>query len=142
MAEYDKNQKGVHLSYDKDNKKICAYYEDGIEHKDFFTPINEVFSGKIKEKNGKTYIRGFIGMSPIFNIIAALTIAGALIIYMYLRNPNIMILFVLLAIYFIYVKGHYRTNMQNIAYFLGECTQKKKKKYNPNKKQGKHARRQ
>ena len=47
VGDFDKNQLGIHLSYNSDKKKIVAYYEDGVEHKNFFAPITEVFTGKI-----------------------------------------------------------------------------------------------
>lgn len=142
LAEYNRQQKGIHLSYDEDTKKICAYYESGQEHNDFIAPINEIFTGKIKEKNGKIRIQGIICMSPLFNIIVLLIIIGTMSAYLAMRNPNLIILFAIFFIYFIYVKQHYKSNMQYIAAFLGDCTykNKKKKKINPNKKKGKYAR--
>ena len=56
VGDFDKNQLGIHLSYNSDKKKIVAYHEDGVEHKNFFAPITEVFTGKIVEKDGKTSV--------------------------------------------------------------------------------------
>ena len=54
MKKHHQKQIGIHTSYDEKTKKMCAYYEDGKEHKHFFVPITEIFTGKVKEHNGMT----------------------------------------------------------------------------------------
>lgn len=81
-------------------------------------------------------------MSAIFNIVVILSIVSLLLMFWFMnKNPNIMIIGVIFFIYFLFVKEHYKENGRKIVYFFGECTQKKQKKINPNKKKGKYARR-
>ena len=88
------------------------------------------------------FIKGFTFMSAIFNIVVILSIVSLLLMFWFMdKNPNIMIIGVIFFIYFLFVKEHYKENGRKIIYFFGECTQKKQKKINPNKKKGKYARR-
>jgi hypothetical protein len=143
LAEYDKTQVGIHTSYDTDTNKICVYYEDGISHKNFLVPITEIFSGKLKEKDGVTYIKGRIGMSPMFNIILFLVFFGLISMYEFLsgQRANIAIIFAIFVVYFIFVKKTYADFMKRIIIYIDACTYnaKKTKKNTPNKKKGKWA---
>ena len=105
LAEYDKKQLGIHASYDEETNKICAYYEDGVSHKNFLVPITEIFTGKIKEKDGVTYIKGRINMSPIFSILVILVFIGLIGMYAFLttQRANIAIIFIMFVAYFISV---------------------------------------
>ena len=141
IETFEGKEPGVHVSYDEEKKKLCTYYISGNEQKDFITSINNVFTGKIIEKDGLCFIKGFTFMSAIFNIVI-LSIVSLLLMFWFMdKNPNIMIIGVIFFIYFLFVKEHYKENGRKIIYFFGECTQKKQKKINPNKKKGKYARR-
>ena len=143
LADYNKNETGIHVSYDKEKKKITAYYEDGVDHKNFLTPITEIFSGKLSEKDGVTFIKGHIGMSPIFNVLAALVYLGLIGLFAAFpkQEANITIFALIFVIYFVYTKKAYRHTMDRIAIFLDSITYSatKEKKNNPNKKKGKWA---
>jgi hypothetical protein len=143
LADFDKTQKGIHVSYNEEKKKLTIYNEDGESHKDFIAPITEIFTGKISEKNGVTHIKGRINMSPIFNIVILLVFIGLFCLYTFLDNQrgNIAVIFLIFLAYFILVKKARRTNMDMIAIFLDSITyaQNKPKKNNPNKKKGKWA---
>lgn len=143
LAEYDKKQVGIHVSYDEEKKKICAYYEDGIEHKNFLVPITEIFTGKLIEKDGVTYVKGRICMSPMFNILVFLVFFGLAGMYEFLttQRANLSIIFAIFVIYFIFVKKTYRDFMNRIVIYLDACIYagKKTKKNSPNKKKGKWA---
>ena len=142
IETFEGKEPGVHVSYDEEKKKLCTYYISGNEQKDFITSINNVFTGKIIEKDGLCFIKGFTFMSAIFNIVVILSIVSLLLMFWFMdKNPNIMIIGVIFFIYFLFVKEHYKENVRKIIYFFGECTQKKQKKINPNKKKGKYARR-
>ena len=41
VGDFDKNQLGIHLSYNSDKKKIVAYHEDGVEHNSMRTRLGE-----------------------------------------------------------------------------------------------------
>lgn len=134
-------QTGIHTSYDENTKKICAYYEDGKEHKHFFVPITEVFTGKVKEQNGMTYIKGRTNLSPIFSIPMILAFVVLVVLYECL-NPYrdiVAIIFIALIVYFLYIKKTYRDFVHRIDIYLNACaySNKKTKKNNPNKKKGK-----
>lgn len=143
VGDFDKNQLGIHLSYNSDKKKIVAYYEDGVEHKNFFAPITEVFTGKIVEKDGKTSVKGVIRMSPVFNITIILCYIAIIGLFIGLKDQraNIAVITCVFVVYFMYAKKAYRDNMTKIAMFLGSITTgtQKIKKANPNKKKGKWA---
>lgn len=143
LADYDKKQIGIHASYDEEKKKICAYYEDGVKHKNFIVPITHIFTGKIKEKDGLTYIKGRINLSPIFSILVILVFIGLTGMYEFLESQrgNIAIIYIIFIVYFLYIKKTYRDYMRRIAMYLDACTylDKKTKKNNPNKKKGKWA---
>lgn len=142
IETFEGKEPGVHVSYNEEKKKLCTYYISGNEQKDFITSINNVFTGKIIEKDGLCFIKGFTFMSAIFNIVVILSIVSLLLMFWFMnKNPNIMIIGVIFFIYFLFVKEHYKENGRKIIYFFGECTQKKQKKINPNKKKGKYARR-
>lgn len=143
LADYDKAKTGIHVSYDKEKKKITAYHEDGISHKNFLTPITEIFTGKLSEKEGVTFIKGYICMAPIFNILIALVYIGIICLFFTMneQRANIAVIALLFVIYFIFVKKAYSDNMKKIAIFLDSVTfsPTKTKKNNPNKKKGKWA---
>lgn len=143
LADYDKNAIGIHVSYDKEKKKITAYNEDGINHKNFLAPITQIFTGKLSEKDGVTYIKGQICMSPLFNIIIALVYIGIMCMFYAIpeQRANVFIIALLFVLYFVFVKKAYRTNMDKLAVFLDSITfsPTKAKKNNPNKKKGKWA---
>ncbi len=144
VGDFDKNQLGIHLSYNKEKKKITAYHEDGIEHKNFFAPITEVFTGKIVEKNGKTAIKGMICMAPVFNITILLCYIAIIGLFLGLptQRANIAVIACVFVVYFIFAKKAYRDNMTKIAMFLDSVVfspVKPPKKNNPNKKKGKWA---
>lgn len=52
IETFEGKEPGVHVSYDEEKKKLCTYYISGNEQKDFITSINNVFTGKIIEKDG------------------------------------------------------------------------------------------
>ena len=144
VGDFDKNQLGIPLSYNKEKKKITAYHEDGIEHKTFFAPITEVFTGKIVEKNGKTAIKGMICMAPVFNITILLCYIAIIGLFLGLptQRANIAVIACVFVVYFIFAKKAYRDNMTKIAMFLDSVVfspSKTPKKNNPNKKKGKWA---
>lgn len=143
LSDYDKSQKGIHASYDSEKNKICAYFEDGIDHKNFLVPVTEIFSGKIKKKDNVTYIKGTINMSPIFTILLILVFAGLISMYIFLKEQraNVFIIGVIFFIYFIFVKKTYRDYMNRIVIYLNASISSgiKTKKNNPNKKKGKWA---
>ena len=143
LADYNKNETGIHVSYDKEKKKITVYNEDGIQHKNFLTPITEIFTGKISEKDGVTFIKGHICMAPMFNILIALVYIAIICMFFAIegQRANISVIALLFVIYFIFVKKAYRENMDRIAIFLDSVTfsPAKTKKHSPNKKKGKWA---
>lgn len=143
LADYNKNEVGIHVSYNKEKQKITIYNEDGIEHKNFISPITEIFSGKLSEKNGVTHIKGIIRMSPLFNVMLIIVYLAmaSLFAFMPSQISNIAVIAIIFIIYFIYVKKAYRDNMTQIAMFLGNLTSgsPKPKKNAPNKKKGKWA---
>ena len=141
LAEFDKMKKGIHVSYNEENKKLTIYNEDGKTHKDFIAPVTTIFSGKLLEKDGFTYIKGRINMSPVFNIVIALVFIGIAGLYAVLESQraNIAVIFLIFTAYFILVKKSRRDNMNQIAVFFDSITYSpnKYKKNSPNKKQGK-----
>lgn len=142
IETFEGKEPGVHVSYNEETKKLCAYYISGNEEKDFIVSVNNVFSGKITEKDGLCSIKGFTFMSAVYNILVIVCIVSVLILFWFLNHSaNVMIIGAILVIYFLVVKEHYKENGRKIIYFFGECTQKKKKKINPNKKKGKYSRR-
>ena len=89
VGDFDKNQLGIHLSYNSDKKKIVAYYEDGVEHKNFFAPITEVFTGKIVEKDGKTSVKGVIRLLFLILLLFFATLPSS--VYLSVLKTNVPI---------------------------------------------------
>lgn len=143
LSDYDKNQTGIHVSYDREKKKITAYHEDGVEHKNFLAPITQIFTGKISQKEGVTLIKGSIFMSPVFNIIIGLVYICIIALFLTLpeQRSNIFVIAMLFVLYFVYIKKAHRGNMEKLALFLDSITfsPAKPKKNNPNRKKGKWA---
>lgn len=143
LTKLNKNQTGIHASYDEKTKKLCAYYEDGVEHKNFLIPLTQIFTGKVKESNGTTYIKGRINLSPLFNIPVFATFIILTIMYELMKPQRsiIGIIYIALIVYFLFIKKTYRDFVNRISIYLNACTYgtKKAKKNNPNKKKGKWA---
>ncbi len=143
LTKYNKNQTGIHVSYDEKIKKICAYYEDGAEHNNFLIPLTQIFTGKIKAKNGMTFIKGRINLSPLFNIPIFLIFLGLTIMYEVFEPQRSIIgtIYILFIVYFLFIKKTYRDLDNKISIYLNACTygSKKVKKSNPNRKKGKWA---
>ncbi len=143
FTKYNKMQKGIHTSYNNETKKLCVYYEDGVRRRNFPVPITQIFTGKIKENNGMTYIKGRINLSALFNVLLIFLFVVLTVMYELWKPQRsiIAIVYIIFIVYYLYMKKTYRDLIKRIEIYLDACTQSKKKgkKNNPNKKKGKWA---